>query len=137
VANRQLIPQTQSIFDALRKFADTHKGSIPPAAAQSLVVLFNKLDTGFPNLKDSDPYIHVHVKVTLLTSFRSEFEYHIADTEAVAKRLSERAFAHLQRSIVADQEVRSKWIEAFNKNELSCENSAVFISHSMAYGDLS
>jgi hypothetical protein len=121
VGNRQLIPQILNIFEALRKFADIHKGSIPPAAAQSLVALFNKVDEQFPHRKEIDAYIHVHIRVTILISFRSEFEYHISDTEAVAKRLSERAFAHLKRSIVADKEVRNKWIEAFKENELACE----------------
>ena len=45
----------------------------------------------------------------------------LQSTSVVAKRLSERAFIHLQRSIVADSEFRRRWIEAFNTDETECE----------------
>jgi hypothetical protein len=57
----------------------------------------------------------------LLASFRAEFEYLLADTEIVGVCLSVRAFTHLQRSIVADEVVRSRWQEAFDKGEVACE----------------
>jgi hypothetical protein len=83
--------------------------------------VLNKIDTGFPNLKSANAFNHVHVMVTLLVSFRAEFEYHLSDTTAVAKRLSERAFTHLQRSIVVDAELRKKWKDGFEKGEPACE----------------
>jgi hypothetical protein len=46
--------------------------------------------------------------LTVLASFRSEFTYQISDFSPVAKRLSERAFTHLQRSIVADLSIRER-----------------------------
>jgi hypothetical protein len=121
VGNRELLPHIKKICDTLRKFRDAHKESIPTDAAESLDAVLNKIHKSFPNLKDADAFNHVHVMVTLLVSFRAEFEYHLSDTAAVAKRLSERAFIHLQRSIVVDSELRRKWIEAFNKNEPACE----------------
>ena len=39
----------------------------------------------------------------------------------VAKRLSERAFNHLNRSIVVDNELRAKWNKAFKREEPACE----------------
>jgi hypothetical protein len=83
--------------------------------------VLNKIENEFPNLIGADAFHYVHVMVTLLVSFRAEFEYHLSDTAAVAMRLSERAFVHLQRSIVVDSELRRKWIEAFNKDEPACE----------------
>ena len=121
VGNRELLPHIKKICFALEKFRDAYKESIPTDAAETLDAVLNKIQKGFPNLKDANAFNHVHVMVTLLVSFRAEFEYHLSDTAAVAKRLSERAFIHLQRSIVVDSELRRKWIEAFNTGETSCE----------------
>jgi hypothetical protein len=121
VGNRELLPHIKKICDTLEKFRDAHKESIPTDAAKSLTAVIKKIQTSFPNLRDADAFNHVHVMVTLLVSFRAEFEYHLSDTAAVAKRLSERAFIHLRRSIVVDSEFRQKWIEAFETGEPACE----------------
>jgi hypothetical protein len=121
VGNRELLPHIKKICDTLGKFRDAHKESIPTDAAESLDAVLNKIHKSFPNLKDADAFNHVHVMVTLLVSFRAEFEYHLADTSTIARRLSERAFTHLQRSIVVDSELRRKWNEAFDIDEPACE----------------
>jgi hypothetical protein len=121
VGDRQLLPHIQKICDTLRKFRDANKESIPTEAAKSLDAVLNKIQNDFPNLTNADAFNRIHVMVTLLVSFRAEFEYHISDTSVVARRLSERAFIHLQRSIVVDGELRQRWIEAFNEGELACE----------------
>jgi hypothetical protein len=121
VGNRELLPHMKKIRASLGKFREAHKESIPTDATESLTAMLDKIDTRFPNLKSADAYDHVHVMVTLLVSFRAEFEYHISDTSAVARRLSERAFTHLQRSIVVDSELRRKWNDAFEIGEPACE----------------
>jgi hypothetical protein len=117
VGSRQLIPHIRKICTILSKFRHDYKDSIPPDAADSLEDLLNKYDTWHV----SDDFGYVHIMVTVLVSFRAQFEYHISDTSVVAKRLSERAFIHLQRSIVADKEYRQKWVEAFDRDEPACE----------------
>jgi len=37
------------------------------------------------------------------------------------QRITERAFIHLQRSIVVDPSIRQRWQEAYNSGEVSCE----------------
>lgn len=59
--------------------------------------------------------------LTRLALFRGEFTQLMADTEAVGRSLVARAFAHLQRSIVADLEIRKKWEAAFESGETDCE----------------
>src|ERR1700730_122466 len=59
--------------------------------------------------------------LTLLASFRAEFEYLISDHEKVTKSLALRAFTHLQSSITADPELRKRWIRAFEDGETACE----------------
>jgi hypothetical protein len=48
-----------------------------------------------------------------LASFQAEFAFHLSDFETTTRRLSERAFFHLQRSIVADPTIGGKWLEAY------------------------
>ncbi len=60
--------------------------------------------------------------LTLLASFRAEFEYLISDHETVTKSLARRAFTHLQSSLAADPEVRKKWTDAFERGEIACES---------------
>lgn len=125
VGRRRLIPQIDKIFDELERFRATHTESIPSAASDSLAALPNtkkKLAPNRPLTIDADAFGYIHMMVTLLTSFRAEFEYHLSDIAAVAKRLSERAFIHLQRSIVADEDFKRKWIKAFKEGkEPACE----------------
>src|SRR5262245_16121550 len=118
VANKHLIPHIKKITEILAIFRDNYNDSIPPDAANYLTDLLNK----YPTWPTSNDFGYVHIKVTVLVSFRAQFEYHISDTSVVAKHLSERAFAHLQRSIVADEELRRKWIKAFDEGkEPACE----------------
>src|SRR5262245_41121857 len=90
VGDRELLPHINNICETLRNFSDAHKETIPTGAAKSLDGVLNKIQNEFANLKGADAFIHVHVTVTLLVSFRAEFEYHLSDTSAVAIRLSER-----------------------------------------------
>ncbi len=59
--------------------------------------------------------------LTALTEFRAEFEYLLADTEALARSLVDRAFIHLQRSLVVDPGLRGRWQKAFGAGEAACE----------------
>jgi len=64
---------------------------------------------------------NVQFALTSLYAFQSEFNYIIADTQFIARKITERAFIHLQRCIVVDEEVRRKWLAAFKKHETKCE----------------
>jgi hypothetical protein len=66
-----------------------------------------------------------------LTSLSTELEYHFSDQAEFARRLSERALLHLQRSIVASPNVRAEWQRAFAEGEVACEQlgSAALLQH--------
>jgi len=63
----------------------------------------------------------LHARLTPLAWLRAEIDYHLSDFDAVARRLSERAFWHLQQSIVADEVMRQRWQNAFRQGETKCE----------------
>lgn len=61
-----------------------------------------------------------HMSIIICT-FDKEMSYFLSDTGQRVRVLSERAFAHLNRSIVADESIRLKWKEAFESGEVACE----------------
>lgn len=56
-----------------------------------------------------------------LAAFEAELSFLLSDTQESIRTLSERAFHHLQRSIVVDSSFRQKWQDAFNAGEVACE----------------
>lgn len=69
----------------------------------------------------SDGNRYLHSRLSALVALETELSYHFTDFTARAKRLSERAFAHLQRSIVADPDCAKRWRYAFATGETECE----------------
>jgi hypothetical protein len=59
--------------------------------------------------------------VPRLAALRSAVDYHLRDFTFLARRITERAFIHLQRTIVADPATRGRWREAFEAGETACE----------------
>lgn len=116
VSNVAFIPNAKKLYNRINSFVENYSSQLPKDALE----VTNELIKNFK--PDSYSGIQgVQGAVLLLSEFRSEFEFSISGNVEHAKGLTERAFIHLQRSIVADSEVRKKWIEAFNSGELSCE----------------
>jgi len=53
--------------------------------------------------------------------FETEVSFLLSDVQESIRSRSELAFSHLQRSIVVDQELRTKWRNAFDSGEVACE----------------
>jgi hypothetical protein len=104
----------------LRAFADRHGANLSPEAQGALNRFLGENKdyfkenwrAGWQGIKRVAPAV---------ASVRSEVGFHLADFGAAARRLSERAFLHLQRIIVVDDTVRSKWKSAFENGEVACE----------------
>lgn len=70
------------------------------------------------------PYVdfqRLEQRVVLLASIRSELDHLLVDQNAIIRSHVKRAFQHLDRSLVADREIRQKWIKAFEEGETACE----------------
>ena len=116
VSNVAFIPNAKKLYNRIKIFAEIYSSQLP----QDTLEVTNDLIKNFK--PDTFSGIQgVQGAVLLLSEFRSKFELSISGNVEHAKILVERAFIHLQRSIVADPEVRKKWIEAFKSGELSCE----------------
>lgn len=70
------------------------------------------------------PYVdfqQLEARVVMLASIRSELDHLLADQDAIIRSHVNCAFLHLDRSLVADSEIRQKWINAFKEGETACE----------------
>ncbi len=123
VKKKVLLKNAKKIFDALNGFKVGYESILPTAAYDSLnrFLTDDEIKTLNFNPSESQARGNVQLALTSLAAFCSEFSYLIADTQVIARRITERAFIHLQRSIVVDSEIRSKWITSFESGEPACE----------------
>ena len=120
---RRLREQSESVVSALEAFRDRFGHALPPAALASIDDFIEK--TG-PLIRDANGTPEsraerVWAALVLLAAFETEMSYVLSDLQEVIRTRSERAFAHLQRLIVADPEFREKWKAAFADGEVACE----------------
>lgn len=135
VKEKVLLPNAEKILGNLRDFSVKYQSELPKVAVECLNSFINT-----PEMKDQSLFKpegswapgNVQFALTSLAVFQSEFNYLIADTEFIARRLTERAFIHLQRSIVVDETIREKWKTAFKSHETKCEKLGAL--HLLSHG---
>jgi hypothetical protein len=123
---RGLRAHAEGILSSLELFRDRFRGALPPQALAAIDDLLKQVGdllamaTGghaTPELRDEAVFssiFHLGIFVSLMTSA-------LADVQLPLRALSDRAFQHLQRLIVVDDEVRRKWQAALAKGEVECE----------------
>lgn len=124
VKRKILLKVAQEILTNLNSFKENYKSILPIVACESLdrflgdVKRLPAYDVISNGLVSGD----VQFALTSLAAFCSEFSYLISDSQAIARRVTERAFIHLQRSIMVDSDIRQKWCRAFKEEgEPTCE----------------
>jgi hypothetical protein len=115
----------RDIANRITKLGERYKAQLSRDALQLLKEFTERtlpFMTGFESNSNSAklPSTVAHFSI-LFRRFKSDFNYLTSDLEGVVLRLTARAFSHLQRSIVADESTREKWIVAFNEDEAACE----------------
>lgn len=120
VAGKWLLPQAQGIFRSIEVFHKSYGSFLPPIAAECLGEFIEKSRQHFSQT-DLEPRLALQFQMTTLVSFRAEFSYHLTDGAVFAKGLSERAFMHIQRCIVADTQEKKLWNDSFHQGETACE----------------
>jgi hypothetical protein len=121
---RPLRDQCERILSSLETYCDTHKTSLPPAVLAAIKAfvdahggLIRRDTTDTADLQDE----RVWAALVLLGGFETEISFLLSDRQEVVRARSERAFAHLQRSIVADAAFHEKWQHTFEDGEVACE----------------
>lgn len=118
-----LLEQAGRIFNEIESFARRFSNKIPDRANKTLDQFVTQRGSRFTNSRNTND-LDIARGLTclmLLTAFESELSFLLSDMQVHIQRRSERAFVHLQRSIMADPEIRKKWRNAFEKGEVECE----------------
>jgi len=117
VAGKYLIPRAKEIFQSIQEFRNKHKSSLPPSAASCL----DNFISMSPNFLNQKGFFGVQATLSPLSAFRAEFTYKISDSSILIRRISERAFIHLNRTIAINSNIKEDWNNAFTKHETRCE----------------
>lgn len=118
--NKELLPHARDIFHKIEEYRKNFESILPQSAVHSIVRFIDRHKSHFePTGLDETDALKLYL--SCLASFRSEFTFCTSDIQAVAKRITERAFLHLQRSIIADQNIKERWVIAFDSGEIDCE----------------
>jgi hypothetical protein len=128
VCTSYLGPQMAEIMREMRDLFESHRGAIPPQAEAS----FAQFSSNHTHTLTNRSFLRsLPSQLALLTGFRAELDYLLADRSARIQSLTDRAFIHLQHTIIADVEVARKWQRAYLAKEVDCERlgSAHLLSH--------
>lgn len=120
---KRLREQAERVLAALRAFRDSFHQVLPLPAVTAIddfvartSALINDT-TGTPDSLQE----RVWAALVLLAAFETEMSFLLSDVQESIRFHSERAFSHLQRSIVVDDDLRAKWRKAFEDGEVACE----------------
>ena len=113
--------QCKRVLDALHAFRNSSK-QLPIDAVTAIDEFLSKAD---PLVQEANQSAGIRERgwaiLVLLAAFESELSFLLSDVQESIRARSDRAFCHLQRSIVVDAEFRSKWQNAFQAGEVQCE----------------
>jgi hypothetical protein len=130
----EIYRHADDVYIRLIKFRE-HDSVLPQLARSRLSEVINDFFGRYPNARQRDfkpSYDQTLAFVISLGAFRSEFSLLLADTEAAQRSIVDRAFFHLQRCIVADDSIASRWQSAFSTGETACEKLGAV--HLLSFG---
>jgi hypothetical protein len=122
---RKLLEHIWKIGHALRAFKDTFGDTLPQQAQEAIGTILSEIPqftAGMPVSETSDARRErVWASVVMLSAFEAEMTFALSGNQEAVLARSERAFSHLQRSIIVDPKVSAEWKAAFKKGEVACE----------------
>jgi hypothetical protein len=120
---KRLREQSEGVLSALLLFRDRFQNLLPPPALTAIddfVARTSSLITDTSGTPDAVQG-RVWAGLVMLAAFETEVSFILSDVQEFIRARSERAFSHLQRSIVVDASFREKWQEVFKNGEVACE----------------
>lgn len=122
-SSKRLREQSKDVLTEILSLQAGFCESLPLAAIAAIdkfVTTTGKLITDTSDFGDAAQE-QVWAFLVALAAFDAELSFLLSDTQESIRTRSERAFHHLQRSIVADEDFRRKWKNAFEVGEVPCE----------------
>lgn len=132
-SSRQLLLQSQQLRTILEQFAEDHSNTLSTQSISTIQLFLEEtreLITATLSNSNSN-FERMKAAIVKFAAFEAELSFILADVQEAVRVRSERAFSHLQRSIVADEDIQNKWIAAFGAGEEKCEKlgSVHLLSH--------
>ena len=120
---KDIAPHARAIYHLINKYSQNKQNRLPKNVADILDSFIKERSAQFGEISISGQGELQFLKRTIpaLASVRAEVNYLLSDTQAVVTRMTERAFLHLQRSIIVDKDIKDKWVAAFEAGETECE----------------
>lgn len=116
VQSSLILPVVRGVIEGISAFLQAHENQLGTTAGELRRIIdahFAKIgDGGFPATQSLLP---------LLLFAKSTVSRLLSDTDILWVPVVERAFAHLQRTLVVDPSARAAWSSAFSEGETSCE----------------
>lgn len=109
--------EAADMFTGIERFVASHGDALPAGARSGLDDLLRYAKY----IVDPDNLSALATGSSVLAFKLASIEYYLADREARWRSAVERAFLHLDRLIVADPDVQSKWAGALRDGETRCE----------------
>ena len=122
--SRRLREHCESILEALEAFRESFRQVLPPSAVTAIDNFLVRTGTLTRDTSGGPPDAlreRVWAALVSLVAFETEMSFLLSDVQVSIRTRSERAFSHLQRSIVADESIRERWQNAFDEGEVACE----------------
>lgn len=108
-----------AILTEIEAFARDFATVLSPAVQDRIAAFANERRSVFEAA--ANDAISARTAIVFITAFGAELSFLLSSHEEAIHSQAERAFAHLQRQIEADPQVRSTWHAAFESGEISCE----------------
>lgn len=120
---KRLREQGERVLAALGAFRDSFQQVLPPPAVTAIDDFVARTGTMIHDTSGTPDSLQERVwaALVLLAAFETEMSFLLSDVQESIRSRSERAFSHLQRSIVVDEDLRAKWQKALEQGEVACE----------------
>lgn len=101
-------------------------GSLDPANEYAIKAINRVAEKIGPMLVDKSStsevrQIYIRSAIVILAALEGEVSYLLRDAQDAIRSRSERAFEHLKRSILVDDNIKAAWKKAYKKREDACE----------------
>jgi hypothetical protein len=123
---RFLSSQTRELIESIATFKSTLDSAHVPSAARAIgrVLFLDRILAVQEKAAIATAELEVQTVrscLVALRAFDAELTYLLSDNQQALRARSERAFQHLARQIVVDEEVRKRWQLALGAGEVRCE----------------
>jgi hypothetical protein len=115
------IPALNATAAALDDFIARVEPFLTPKAEEQCRTTRQLFALKFPAYTGENAIQAMQIAVSHLLTAQAQLEHTFADFDLLARRAVERAFIHLQRTLVVDQTVASRWQDALKVGEIECE----------------